>query len=606
MSKIQILSDHLINQIAAGEVIERPASVVKECVENAVDAGAKNITIELEEGGEKLIRITDDGCGIARKDATMVFERHATSKILNQDDLANISSMGFRGEALASIASVALCRMLTKQAEDSMATEILIEGSELKSVEDAAFQNGTQLEVRNLFYNVPARRKYLKTPAAEYREIAKFLTQFVLSQAEISIRLLHNDEVTMDYPAAASLEDRILQVFGRSTYDNLLSCNYEAAHLKVRGFIGKPEIAAKSKSKQFLFVNQRPLSNTSISFAVRDAFSSIIPDRYYPFFVLFIELNPSFVDVNVHPRKLEVRFLNPREIFHAVKAACKKALDEANLAPQIKANDFDYSTVPSSRPMQLSDMTVPYGRYEKFSGRKSGDNFSFGKNSNSVADAIKFTKEFASSRAAEGLEPEGSNPKNELSMMPIAQIADSYIVAQAEDGIVLIDQHAAHERVLYEKFMKEFEDEEIKSQPLLTPLSIDLSHQESLFVKENLELFANLGFEIEEFGGDSFVIQAVPSNLGKTDPIKVVKGILDDLENGKIPKKAQERKEAIITSMACRSAIMFGDKLAHNEMLALIREMDKIDRKFTCPHGRPSMFVLSFDELEKKFGRRGL
>lgn len=590
--KIKILADNLINQIAAGEVIERPASVVKECVENSVDAGATQVIIELEEGGISLIRITDDGCGIVREDAEMAFARHATSKISTQEDLNTINSMGFRGEALASIASVSLCKLLTKTAREQAGTEVVLEGGDLKNLRDAAFQTGTQLEVRNLFYNTPARRKYLKSVATEYKYIAGFATQFALSKPEIGIQLIHNGQTTLELPPADD-KVRIEQLFGRETANNLLAVNYHATHFKVHGFIGKPIIARKSKNQQFIFVNGRLIVNNSLSYAVKEAFTSLLPNERYPFFVLHLEVDPQFVDVNVHPRKLEVRFLNPAEAFQIIKTACKKAVEENILFPQIlpqadfpsgnQGADFFQEKFSrenfSTQPMILSDNVVNYGNYEKFAYSPQN------------------------SPAHQGL---NASPQNNIGIKPIAQINHSYIVAESAEGIILIDQHAAHERVLYEKFSQNFGDAKIEQQPLLAPLSLDLSHVEALTLKENLPLFTDLGLDIESFGGDTFVIQAAPNYLIKDDLSKVVKSVLDDLQDGKTIKKALGKKEALLASMACRSAVMFGDKLSMDEMYALVKEWEKTTNRYTCPHGRPCLFVLSFDELEKKFGRRGL
>ncbi len=583
MSKIKILSDNLINQIAAGEVIERPASVVKECVENSVDAGATQIILELEEGGTSLIRITDDGCGIGKNEAEMAFARHATSKISSQDDLNSISTMGFRGEALASIASVSLCKLLTKTASEQAGTELILEAGELKNIKEVAFQNGTQLEIRNLFFNTPARRKYLKSLATEYRYITSFITQFALSQPQIGVKMIHNKQTTIDL-APTDFKTRIEQLFGRETAENLLEVSYQSTHFKVSGFIGKPVIARKSKNNQYLFVNHRPVNNASLSFAVKEAFSSILPNDRYPFFVLQLNVDPQFVDVNVHPRKLEVKFLNPAEAFSIVKMACKKPLEDNILFPNLRLSPEQTNYEPQQesqyepQSMTLSDKHSSYGNYEKFAYKPQ----------NAPLNATQTEQSTQS-----------------YSIQAIAQVKNSYIVAQSPEGIILIDQHAAHERVLYEKLCRNFEESKANQQALLTPLTLDLSHLEALTLKENLVLFAGLGMEIEAFGGDTFVISSAPSYLIKDDLSEVVKNVLDDLQDGKTVKQALGKKEALLASMACRSAVMFGDKLTHEEIVALIKDWEQSTNRYTCPHGRPCLFMLSFDELEKKFGRRG-
>ncbi len=643
MSEIKILSEQLRNQIAAGEVVERPASVVKELVENSIDAGGSRIVVEIIAGGTELIRVTDDGKGMSREDAELALERHATSKISEEADLHNIGTMGFRGEALASIASVSQFRLRTKKKGEVEGTEVVCNGSNVESVEAVGCPEGTQIEVRNLFYNTPARKKYLKTLGTEYRQILEALNAVALAYPGVSFSLIKDGKIVYDVPAAngeAALLDRVRALLGKSVADEMIPVFYGGGDIQVTGLIGRPSIARSSRRAQSLFVNKRPVQNNSVAYMVRDAYGTLLMDGKKPMFVMMIEIHPKLVDVNVHPRKSEVRFVDQREVCRVVRRACKAALEVHVVAPKIErqgdvfgGENLRNEAFKSMRSGEIGgdvsnqeDRSASEVRSSGFVGRPGpnimrfepsggssrvtgGQNFIGQPDRVDVQGAMEFNENFSFGKkesllAVEQRESAGLGSEN-LSMLPLAQVANSYIVAQNSDGLVLIDQHAAHERVLFEKFKDAWEKRPLAKQPMLVPMNIELSHQEIAVFEENKEVFESLGFEIDAFGGNTFAVGAVPSDASRVNVEKLLIGILDDLVNERKVKSAEERKIKILEYMACRTAIKFGDPLTMEEMKGLVKEMDATAGVLTCPHGRPTMIPLTFDELEKKFGRHG-
>lgn len=591
MNKIKILPDNLVNQIAAGEVVERPSSVVKELMENSIDAGATVITVEIEDGGKKLIKVTDNGHGIPKEDLQLVFERHATSKIATEEDLTKISTMGFRGEAIASIGSVAkvmvASRIDTKSeqtfARANQSSEsghiILCEGGNLTDIEPFGMPQGTQVTVKNLFYNTPARLKFMKTDQTEFNHITNYVTEVALINPALHVKLIQNGKLVAEYTPSANTLERMRQVFGNTIAKELLPVQYLGSDIKLEGFIGKPGIARGNRASQYLFVNGRPVKNSTISAAVQKGFHSLLPHGKFPLFVINLQMPFEKVDVNVHPRKLEVRFLYQNELFQIVTAAVKKALETNTLSPEVSGEDRSYWNTEKlfsnpGRPGQAS-----------------------------VNAALQFTEDVLSARAHQPIS-EREMTKPEISLSPICQIANSYILARGEEGLVIIDQHAAHERVLYNYFLKRAENKiEVGTQRLLVPVELELPRAEIQLLEQNLDTLSSIGFEIESFGGNTFHIHAIPTALIKSDIQKVILEVIDDLKNGD-PKKLKEPQHAAICYMACRGAVKFGDPLTYEEMVVLISQMDAQDQKYTCPHGRPTMINLTFAELEKRFGRK--
>jgi DNA mismatch repair protein MutL len=572
MSIIKILPENLVNQIAAGEVVERPASVVKELLENSIDAGADRITLEVHGAGDELVKITDNGCGMDSKDARLAFERHATSKIKSSDDLFNISSMGFRGEAIASIASVSHVLLKTKTSSQETGTLISCIGGKIEKNEEVSCPDGTQIEVKNLFYNTPARKKYLKTPSTEYQNIISVFQGIALMSPQIHFKLIHDDKASFEYPATEKLINRVRDVLGKNVYENLLPIFYESSDIKIEGFIGKPELGRSGSKHQYLYVNERQITHHLFSYALSEAYHSLLMDGKKPFYIINIKINPELIDVNVHPRKLEIRFRDQSKLFKILQAAAKKTLDK--------------------------NMLMPVFRNHKEHEAPSEDQ---------VKAALDFTKKIT------GNEPEFARlnkysykqeDEQQLSMKPLTQIAKSYILAENEEGLILIDQHAAHERVKYEELMDQLEKKSPEKQQLLLPLEIELSNLEIEMFESNKTIFEDLGFEIESFGGNTFIIHAVPSAVSNQNIQSILQQVLSDLNEQKFTRAVKNPQEKIIEYIACRSAIKFGKDLSYDEMTELIKQVDKLKRPYTCPHGRPSMVQLSYNELEKMFKRR--
>lgn len=578
MSVIKVLSENLVNQIAAGEVVERPASVVKELLENSIDAGADKITVEVKGAGDELIRITDNGCGMDAKDALLAFERHATSKISQPEDLFQIHSMGFRGEAIASISSVSLVTLQTKRRNDSTGTRIVHNSKTIAGNEECSCSNGTQIEVRDLFFNTPARKKYLKSPSTEYQNILKVFQTIALSHHQIHFKLVRNEKTSCEYPKAGELIERIQQVLGKNTSESIIPIFYGGTEISIDGFIGKPELARKGTKHQHLFVNNRPISHHLFSYAVAESYHSLLMEGKKPFYLINIKIEPHLIDVNVHPRKLEIRFQNQSELFRIIQSAAKKTLEKNVLMPSFR------NEVPSKSHL-LSTPDLP----------------------SKSPDQIKSAFEFNKSISGQPRLNKYSYIKeddDDLSMIPIAQIAKSYIVAENNEGLVMIDQHAAHERIRFEELMDQYERANPEKQQLLIPQNIELSTMEAEIFEANKELFEKLGFEIELFGGNTFIVHAVPASIANENIENVLLNVLGDISEDKNMRAVKRKQERVIEYMACRSAIKFGKDLSLDEMSSLIRQLDKLKRPYTCPHGRPSMVKLTFDELEKRFKRK--
>lgn len=577
MSIVKILSEHLVNQIAAGEVVERPSSCVKELVENSIDAGANIITVEVSDGGRTLIRVSDNGIGMRREDAVMALKRHATSKISDEKDLWDIRTMGFRGEALPSIASVSQFVLKTKERDSGAVagTEIVCDGGDVKTVQDCGMQDGTIIEVHNLFFNTPARSKYLKQDATEIAHIISLLHSIALANTWISFTFINNGKVSFKLPSTESLERRISDIFGTATKDAMLPVFYGGSDFKLSGFIGKPAISRTGGKHQYIFVNRRPIQHHLITHKIKEAFHSLLMEGKNPVFILNIEIDPTLIDVNVHPRKIEIRFEDQSRILAVIYMAVKTSLEKHNLMPRGFTESRSYKS----------------DAFPKFVG--SGD---FARNEVPM-DSLKFTKDFSAPK----LDLERDNSPR---LRAITQVSNAYIVAENDSGLVLIDQHAAHERVRYFELLDQFYNSQKNIQPLLLTEVLDLTLDDLEILKTNLQIFRDLGFEIEEGPGQTLTLYSVPLVLSSEDIKEVLHGVLDDLSNSSVPTNKQGRIETILHYMACRSAIKFGKKLSIDEMDILLQKLEKLDRPYTCPHGRPTMISLTFDELEKMFGRK--
>jgi DNA mismatch repair protein MutL len=575
MSIIKVLPDNLVNQIAAGEVVERPASVVKELVENSIDAGADQIVIEAKTGGKTLVRVVDNGKGMNRDDAENSLLRHATSKIIQESDLWNISTMGFRGEALASISSVSQMVLRTKTSGGRAGTEIICDGGEVKTIQDCGMKDGTSIEVNNLFFNTPARGNYLKKDSTELTHIISLLNKIALAHPGIAFKFVHNDKVQFDFPSTSSLERRISDIFGKSTSDAMIPVFYGGSDFKLSGFVGKPAISRADSRHQYLFVNGRPIQHYLIAYKVKETFRSMLMEGKKPIFILNIKIDPSLIDVNVHPRKVEIRFEDESGILKTVYSAVKVALEKHDLTPA-------YSEAGRYMSDRFPKSETPVDVGEIFTGNGAG--FA----APSPTSPMKFDL------------GEESSP----SLKAVTQVSNSYIVAQNEDGLVLIDQHAAHERVRYFELLDQFETAKKNIQPLLMPEELSLTLDEIEVLKTEKEFFEGLGFEIESGPDGVMTLYAVPLVLSKDDMGEVIHGVLADIGKEKKASNLQGRREMVLHYMSCRSAVKFGQKLSIDEMNALLEQMEMVDRPYTCPHGRPTMIKLTFSELERMFGRK--
>lgn len=569
--RIQKLDTKTINQIAAGEVVERPASVIKELIENSIDANATEITIELKNGGKTLIKIIDNGLGLHKDDFGLVFERHATSKIAKLDDLESEKTLGFRGEALASIASIS-------QIEFASNGNSIDENG---SLNPKPMASGTQVAVKNLFYNTPARSKFLKTDQTEYKKCLEIIESYALAQPEVAFRLIHNEKQILNLPKA-DLKQRIADVLGQDFASKLLKIAYLSKELTITGFISKPELAKDRAYNQHLIVNGRPISAPYFIHAIKNAYGSTVFPQEKPPFVLQIDINPAEVDMNVHPRKEEARFHFQSMVYSKLMQAVKHTLNENILTPKM---DFSLKNAES------------FMQQKSIEGLKSIPPEPQIQNSMKMFDPSSFEREKRSLTEAQK-EPE-------TTLKPIAQVANSYIICRSEDGLVIVDQHAAHERVMYEKLKEEANKKDPQTQPLLVPEELELSRNELETLSEAQKILEKIGFHIEPMPNKKISIQAIPAKFSKNDLHELIHGLLQDLEENAEFKKLDQIEDIVINYAACRGAIKFGQPLTIDEQIALISQMETIAHKqYSCPHGRPTMISLSLDDLEKEFKRR--
>lgn len=592
MTKIKVLPQDLMNQIAAGEVVERPASVVKELMENSIDAGATKISVEVEAGGQKKIRIVDNGSGMDHVDARQAFARHATSKIATGDDLSRIKTLGFRGEALPSIASIAKVVLRTRLPRKISGTEIEIVGGEMKEPKEVGTPTGTVVEVTDLFYNTPARRKYLKSPETEYGHILTAVTDLALAHPALGVRLLNNKRPVFSLPENQSLSARIESLFGEELARNLVALNYRSPYLKITGYVGKPAVARASREQQFLFVNDRRVENRLVARAAFEGYHTMLQKQEYPVYFLFLSLDPSLFDVNVHPQKKEIRFLNQNMVYSAVKEVIHGALEKVELVPSI---DLGGRSLSRSSFVSESRLGAARGR------GLSQQGFTRVRLKGAVSAAPRFVKELLAE------EPLIQAEDYKI----LGQVNRTYIVVEDDAGLKLIDQHAANERELFDKFKnqkaKSKRNSNIKSQKLLAPVNVELSRKESSVLKQSLNILEVAGFKIEEFGRaantETFIVSAVPADLTRVNIKRFLKEVVDDLLTEPQIKKIRDAREKIATTMACRGAIKAGDEIGYDEMKHLV-EIVLSGQIKTCPHGRPVMIELDWTQLEKNFGRR--
>lgn len=651
MGRIHVLSEAVANKIAAGEVVERPASVVKELLENSLDAGATRIKIQVEAGGKKLIQITDNGCGMVRDDALLAFERHATSKIKNADDLLHVATLGFRGEALPSIASVSRLRLETRAAEDPAGTIIEIGGGKIFKVEEAGLPEGTSITVRDLFFNTPARKKFLKSESTELSHIASLVTHYALAHPEKHFELHSATNAMLVAPPVASSSERVYQVFGRETLDQLIAIASlqpleriglpqpppwrrseedeelparEPGELRVHGFISKPEIQKLNRNSIYVFVNGRLIRDRLIQHALTEAYRNIMPPTVYPVVLLFLELPGGEVDVNVHPSKTEVRFRQQTAVHDFVRDSVRAALIKTRPVPQFVTEMTARATATpalspgATPPVDISSWRsahapeaftlqapVPPPETERFQfGAQGIDVEANAAAALAAAPATELVRDDGCTPAATA-EPEPSTDLGSslASMKPLGQIRESFILAVNYDGLWIIDQHVAHERVLFERILKQRAVQKVESQRLLMPLVLELTPaQQAVFSEISDELNRN-GFEAEPFGTRSIAVKVAPAAIEATRVEHLLHEILDQISREEQVFNLDKVRARIAASIACHAAIKVNMPLEQNKMEWLLGELAKTECPMSCPHGRPVVLRYSIKDIQKAFKR---
>lgn len=678
MRKIAVLDEHTIDKIAAGEVVERPSSVVKELVENAIDAGATAVTVEITDGGKKLIRITDNGGGMDAEQVPLAFLRHATSKIEKIEDLEHIASLGFRGEALSSIAAVSQVELITKTPSAISGVRYLIEGGKEHSLEELGAPEGTTFLVRNLFYNTPARSKFLKSDTTEGNYISILMEQLALSHPEISFKYIQNKQVKLHTSGNYSVKDVIYQIYGRDITKGLLSVSYENDFMKITGFAGKPEISRGNRTFENYYINGRYVKNNIITKAIEDAYKGFLMQHKFPFVSLHMEMDGNDLDVNVHPAKREVRFARGTEVYDGVYEMIRTALTRKEMIPQVSFGQEEKTSavketlkrgeVPEPFEVKRREQATlpkeysipsPAPHYEALTkpvasdGVKEHTNYTSFAKVKETAEEISLPNGPALSREEETLftgtlrqavqEAVRENPKEEVQEVPlpkekqeeappreypreeagqqmelfeekllspesrnkhqlIGQLFDTYWLVQFGDDFYIIDQHAAHEKVFYERLVRQFQEQTIESQYVSPPMIVTLNWQEEALLKANADYFRDFGFEIEPFGGREYCISAVPSNLYGLEEEELFLEMLDHL-GADGDKNALQLFTSRLATMACKAAVKGNHKLSPQEADTLIDELLTLENPYHCPHGRPTIISMSKTELEKKFKR---
>ena len=609
MGKIAVLDDNMINMIAAGEVIERPASVVKELLENSIDAGAGRIVVEVEQGGRDLIRIIDDGSGMGANDLALAFEPHATSKIRVSDDLSGIRTMGFRGEALASIGSVAKVTVTSRTAEAIEAYTIQNDCGDKSQVRPCSGDVGTTIEVRNVFYKLPARQKFLKTPKTEMGHITEHFTRIALAHDDLDLTLNHNGREVYRLLSGQGVKERIRVLFGEALAEDLLETSRSERGMQIRALLAKPVAARASAKYQYLFLNGRFIRDRFILHAVKEAYRGLMEPNKYPVVFLFIQMPPENYDVNVHPTKVEVRFDNSNLIHSAVLAVLRDKLLSTNLDVGGRMPSADTEFDPSSglqadsrkeRIQQaMSDFfnrpaSAQHQRKFTFSSGKQGGGFSPVQSQSGSGAPLPDMPVFESPASMESF-----HAKQYL------QVHNSYILLQSDEGFVVVDQHALHERILYEQMVKRLNEGNLPSQQLLMPHSLEVTNAQLQAYESQKDLFVKLGIEVEPFGPNTLAVQTFPALLDKVDPVEFVKETLDKLVEEGADIDSERLVHEVLDMAACKAAVKAGDPLSDEEMNQLLKDKDIVLRTSRCPHGRPATISFSLKELAKQFKRTG-
>lgn len=592
--RIRLLDAHTVNQIAAGEVVERPASVVKELVENALDAGSTRIEVGLEDSGKTLIRISDNGIGMTGEDAATALQRHATSKITTSDDLLGVQTLGFRGEALPSIASVSRMTLSTAT-EDGLRTVLKIEGGTMLPPTGAAGPKGTEILVEDLFFNTPARLKFLKSDTTELGQIFEHVSRYAIAYPHVAFMMTHNGQLALETTGGGDMREAVAEVWGRDMARSLAAVSIEAAGLVLRGYVSPPHITKPNRSYQYVFVNGRPVRTRTLTAALDQAFRDLTPERRYPLVTLLIDVDPAKVDVNVSPTKSEVKFQHEGAAFEAIKLAVRQALMEHGMMPDAAqiaaANEALRAATSWAPPVEDFRLSAPEPAQPAF---------------NSGTYTVGGQLDPFRPLSTELPTPTSANlPFVALldGLRVVGQIMNTFIVAETNHGLVVIDQHVAHERILYEYLCGLKGSTAIEKQPLLVPQTLHLDKKSAVLLRDRIPEITAVGFELEPFGGESYVIRAVPAAIRSKDPLKILRDLVDELVEVSVARKLVPTREQIWITSACHMAVKAGDPLSHAEMEKLIIDLATTENPYLCPHGRPITITLSRDALMRMFKR---
>jgi DNA mismatch repair protein MutL len=635
MNRIHLLSEQVANQIAAGEVIERPASVLKELLENALDAGATQVDVQIGAGGRSLVAVTDNGCGMSRDDALLCLERHATSKLRDSDDLDRIASYGFRGEAIPSIASVSRFRLRTREHDALAGTELVIDGGKLREVREVGLAPGTQIEVRSLFFNLPARRKFLRTEPTESAHLRQTLLLAGLARPDVGFTLSVDEQPTQRWLAGEDLRQRLVSVFGADWMELTVPLTAESGALKLHGFIGKPGVSRAARGEELFFINQRPVENRTLHFGLLEGYHNSLMKGRYPVAVLFLEMDPAGVDVNIHPAKREVRFHDDFTLRQFVVQAVTQTLRGVSGAPAAR---FEFGSDPNVAAVhdRRSNLLPGSGKDES-AGENKTPSAPNANDREKLSDEAKRLdvetvpvgdKSPSAEEADDGhrpplqlearpsdhlpleIEPQPSAKRpeplitNRLGLRVLGCVTNLYLVAESAEGLVLIDQHAAHERVLFEQMLKRMALQNPAAQQLLFPVTLEFLPREADFVIAQVETLQQAGVGITRFGPASFLVDALPAMVKARDVAEFIRTIVADLQQeGGETRKGRRLSEEVVAKTVCRHAVKANDALRPEEWDSLVHDLLACDLPYTCPHGRPTMIQLTAAELNKKFGR---
>lgn len=579
---IHILPEHLATKIAAGEVVQRPASVVKELLENSIDAGARMVTVNIKDGGKTFIQVVDDGQGMSMEDARLAFERHATSKISTYDDLENIRTLGFRGEALASIAAVAQVVLRTRLQGDTVGTKVRIEGGDIQEHTHDAWERGSSVTVRNLFYNTPARRNFLKSNATEFKHICDVIQRISLTHPEFKIMFVSDDDIVLDL-LPTTLHERMIDLFGEHQVQGLIPVEETREIISVKGYTSKPDYARKTRVEQYLFLNGRYIINRNLNFAVYQAYEHLLEKGSFPFFALFLTIDPRRVDVNVHPSKMEVKFEDERGVYRLVMNAVRRALSAHDLAPAI-----------------VQEGTVESRIDGKDVNRHGSDAWRSLFHHEPIQQRIPSYEPWDRS-SPESVSSNQYGESRQVQFFP-RQVHNKYIVTPTQEGLMIVDQHAAHERILYERIVERLTSARPVSQQLLFSQTLDLTPGDVALVKQLEADLTAMGFVLKFFGKNTIVLEAMPPEVPPGKETTILRDILDLYKENEHDLKLKPR-ENLAKAYSCKAAIKAGDSMNEEEMRSLLEQLFTTNNPFVCPHGRPAIVKLSLTELDKRFGR---